>query len=267
MSNKKKTTVESTPWAPAQPSIKGSLAGLQTANEQGNANLNATMPGVMGAIAKINDNVANPPAYLTDARSQLDKTINGDFIGHNPYIDHAADLVAQKTGAQYQSGFGAAGRAHGGLAALLSSQGIGDALGSMYGQQYNTERGQQQQAIMAAPGFHADQDNTDLNALLAGASGAALLPGQVANQYAGGVTGVTSPYGTKTQTESSSMLPQLLGMAAQIGGAMAGVPIPNPMAGAGGAGGMSGLINPGSLGVQGSMSPLPANFFNFGLGG
>jgi hypothetical protein len=263
VSTTKKTKVESTPWVPGESYIKDSLSGMQTANQQGTANLNANMGGLNSAIAQINQNVAAPPAYLTDARANLDKTINGDFVGKNPYIDHAADLVAQKTGAQYESSFGGAGRAHGGLAALLSSQGVGDALNGLYGQQYNQERGLQQQAIMAAPGFHQDQQQTDIGALIPGINASAMLPGQVAGQYAAGVTNATSPYGTKTQTEKSSMLPQLLGMAAQIGGAAFGEPVP-PMSG----GGFSGVLSQGqNSALNGAFGPIGSSGWNFGLGG
>lgn len=222
MSKKTTTKSKNTPWAPAEPYIKGALGGLQTANQQGQANLAGSMPVLNQAIAKIGQNIATPPQYATDARTQLGKTINGDFVNSNPHTGAIADLIAQKTGAQYNSTFGAAGRSNGGLAALLSSQGIGDALQSFYGDQYNRERGMQQQAIMAAPAFRADE-YTDLNALLPAMQSSALLPGQVAGQYAGGVTNVTSPYVQNTTTQKQGGLGNILatglGLAAQIGGA------------------------------------------------
>jgi hypothetical protein len=248
MSTKKVTKSENTPWAPAQPYITGSLSGLQAANQQGQASLAQNAPGLQGAINAVSQNVTAPPAYLTDARSQLDKTINGDYVNANPYSSGIADLIAQKTGAQYDSTFGAAGRSRGGLASLLSSQGIGDALNSFYSNQYNTDRGMQQQAIMAAPGFHQDQQNTDLNALLAGTQGAAMLPGQIAGQYASGVTNTTSPYVQNKTTETTGGLGPILstglGLAAQIGGAFMGVP-------PGMGGGLGGLLGGGGGGLGG----------------
>jgi hypothetical protein len=263
MSTKTKTTSSNTPWAPAQPYITSSLSALQGANQQGQANLNANMGGLNAAIANVNQSVAAPPAYLTDARSQLDKTINGDFVNSNPYTSDIANQIAAKTGAQYNSTFGAAGRSHGGLAALLSGQGVGDALQNFYSNQYNTERGLQQQAMMAAPGFHQDQAGTDINALLPGIQASAMLPGQVAGQYAGGVAGATSPYVQNTTTQKTGGLGQILstglGLAAQVGGAFMGMP---PGLGAGGGlGGLAGLINPSQIGNFGgpitSGNPIP----------
>jgi hypothetical protein len=214
------------------------------------------MPGLNSAIASINQNITTPPSYLTDARDQLGKTINGDYVGSNPYSGGIADLIAQKTGAQYNSTFGAAGRAHGGLAALLSSQGVGDALNSFYSNQYATDRGLQQQAIMAAPGFHQDQQGTDINALLAGVQGTSLLPGQVAGQYASGVTNATSPYVQNVTTQKQGMMGTimpLLGMAAQVGGAAIGAP------GMGGGMGLSGLLGGSASGIA-TAGGAPAGF-------
>jgi hypothetical protein len=136
-----------------------------------------------------------------------------------------AKLIGDRTQGNYNATFGASGRAHGGLAALLSGQGVGDALGGFYGNIYNQERGRQQQATMAAPAFHQDE-YTDINELFPAVQNTAMLPLAAANQYAGGLGGLLSPYNTSTTTQKQSMLPQLLGLAAQIGGAAFGVPMP-----------------------------------------
>jgi hypothetical protein len=243
MGSKKTTKSENTPWAPAQPYITDSLSGLKSANEKGQASLDANMGGINSEIARLTDKMANPPEYQTAARDQLTKTINGDYVNANPYTSDIADLIAQKTGAQYNSTFGSAGRAHGGMAALLSGQGVGDALQSFYSDQYNNERALQQQAIGMAPSFNQDE-YTGLNNLLPAVGNAALLPGQVAGQYASGVTGATAPYVQNKTTEKSGGLGQILstglGLAAQVGGAFL------PM---GGASGMSGLLGGASSGL------------------
>jgi hypothetical protein len=255
----KKTTTKTTPWGPGEPYIKDSLAGLQAANQNSTAALQKFTPTLDAAIGKATDTMNNPPQYLTDARTQLDKTINGDYLGKNPYSGGLADLIAQKTGAQYNSTFGGAGRSTGGLAALLSGQGIGDALQQFYSNQYNTDRALQQNAISAAPGFHQDE-YTDANAAANLINGRVMLPLNAANAYGSGVTAVTSPYNTSTTTEKANKVQQGIGLAMMAAGAATGNPMMIQgglgMAG-GGMGGMAGLLPP----------PVSGNMGGINLGG
>lgn len=248
MSTKKTTKSENTPWAPAQPYITDSLAQLQSGNSKGQAIIDANLGGVQAALARATQAATVPPAYQTAARDQLTKTINGDFIGSNPNTDHIAELIAKKTGAQYNSTFGAAGRAHGGLSALLSAQGVGDAVSSFYNDNYNTERQLQQQAIGMAPAFNQDE-YTGVNNLIPAVTGAASAPGQIAGQYAGAVTGATSPYVQNTTTQKTSGLAPILstglGLAAQLGGAA--------LTG-GASAGLSGLLKSGAMGVTNGLA-------------
>lgn len=212
-----KKTTEVTPWKPAEPYIKDALGSQQAGYGQTKDALAQWSPTLNAALAKASGTAMNPPAYSVDARNQLDKTINGDYINANPYTGGIADLIAKKTQGQYNTTFGGSGRAHGGLAALLSSQGVGDALSQFYNQNYQNERGMQQQAIGMAPGFNQDE-YTGINNLLPAVSGTAMLPLNAANAYGAGVTGTTSPYSTTTQ-KTPFGLGSALGLAAQIGSA------------------------------------------------
>lgn len=224
MGSKKTTTTENTPWKGSEGAIKDSLSSMTAANTGAQATYNQFRPAQNAAIQQISDRIATPPQYMTDAKAQLSKTINGDFIGQNPHMSALADIIAQKTGAQYNSTFGAAGRAHGGLAALLSGQGVGDALQSFYGNQYNQERGLQQQAMMAAPGFHQDE-NTDVNALFPAIQNTAMGPLQAATLYGQGINGVSGQFGNQKVTEKTPFgLQQIVGLAMMAGGAATGNP-------------------------------------------
>jgi hypothetical protein len=257
MATKTKTTSKNTPWAPAQGAITDALGQATAANTAGQATLGLATPGLNSAIAKLTGNINTPPQYMTDAAGQLGKTINGDFLHSNPETAHLADLIAQKTGAQYNSTFGAAGRGHGGLAALLSGQGVGDALSGFYGDQFNRERQIQQQSILDAPQFHQGE-NGDINQLLATAQGSSLLPGQIAGQYGNTVTGISSPYVQNTTTQKTGGLGQILstglGLAAQVGGAIAtgGTSLA--------AGGLGGILTPGAMAGAGA-SPFSMSRF------
>lgn len=252
MGSKKKTTSRSTPWGPAEGAIKNSLASMTAGNANAQATYDQFRPAQNAAIQQIADRIATPPQYIQDARSQLDKTINGDFIGQNPHTSAIADLIAQKTGAQYNSTFGGAGRAHGGMAALLSGQGVGDALQSFYGNQYNQERGLQQQAIMAAPGFHQDE-NTDIAALFPAINNTAMGPLQAAALYGQGINGVSGQFGVNKTTEKTPFgLQQAIGLAMMAGGAATGNPaMMSGGAGMAGGGGSSGAAVPATFGNSG----------------
>ncbi len=247
-SNTKQTTTR-TPYNKA--AVDSANAALSSGYGQAQGTIAQWSPALNNAISHINDNIAHPPQYLTDARGQLDKTINGDYVNSNPYTGGLADLIAGRTQGNYNATFGASGRTHGGLAALLSGQGVGDALGSFYSGVYDQERGRQQQAIMAAPGFHQDE-YTDINALFPAVNNTAMLPLNAANAYGQGVTTVNAPYTTdKTVTKQGFGLGQALGLAAMIGSsfipgggaAMGGLSGLMGAAGGGGGSAFSGPIN------------------------
>lgn len=196
-----KQTQKVAPYDPA--AIKAGQTALDTGYGATQASLAKYSPALDAAIGQIGKNIAAPPAYLTDARGQLDHTINGQYLdpASNPYAGGMADLIAKRTGGQYNQTFGASGRAHGGLASMLSGQGVADALGSFYGGIYENERGRQQQATFAAPSFHQDE-YTDANNLIPAVSNVSMMPLGAANTYASGMGNLIAPYTTTTQKQS-----------------------------------------------------------------
>lgn len=241
-----KKTTEVTPWKPAEPYIKDAMGAQKAGFGQTSDALAHWSPTLNNALGLAANTATHPPAYSTDARAQLDKTINGDYINSNPYTGGIADLIAKKTQGQYNTTFGGAGRAHGGMAALLSAQGVGDALGSFYNNNYNAERGMQQQAIMAAPGFNQDE-YTGVNNLIPAVNNTAMMPLNAANAYGQGITGTTSPYTTTTQKTPFSV-GQGLGLAMQLGSAF----IPG--------GGLAGIIGKSAGGIQGGVNTAMSHF-------
>jgi hypothetical protein len=231
VSKKSKTKTKTTPWDPA--AIKRGTSALDAGYGQTQATIAQYSPALNNAIQHITDNIAHPMPYVADAKSELDKTIKGDYLdpSTNPYSSGMAKLIADRTQGGYNETFGASGRAHGGMAALLSSQGVGDALNNFYGNIYNTERGRQVGATLAAPAFHQDE-YTDINELFPAVQNTANMPLGAAATYAGGLSGLLSPYNTQTTTQKQSMIPQLLGLAAQIAGAIGTGGASIPMSGA-----------------------------------
>jgi hypothetical protein len=266
MSSKSKTKTVTQPYDPA--AIHAGEGALSGALTQAQGTAAQYSPALQDAIRRIQQNIASPPQYLTDARNQLDKTINGDYLdpASNPYASGMAKLIGDRTQGNYNATFGANGRSHGGLAALLSGQGVGDALGNFYGNIYNSERGRQESATMAAPGFHTDE-LTDINALFPAVGNATMLPLNIANSYSGGLGNLISPYTTQTTTQKQSLLPALLGGAAMLGGAALG---PGGLfGGAMSGGGMAPIISGGTNAfLAGPRSPFGSGLGYFpGFGG
>ncbi len=258
MSSKSKTKTKVTPYDPA--AIAAGQGALNSGFDAAKATQAQFSPVINAAISQIGQQIGNPPAYQTDARQTLDNTIRGDFLdpATNPHAAGIADLIAKRTQGGYNASFGASGRSHGGLAALLSSQGVGDALGQFYGNLYEQERGRQQQAVGMAPTFHQDEF-TGINNLLPAVSGASNMPLNTAGAFASGIGNLIQPYATTNTTQKTGGLGQVLGtglgLASMIGGAF--FPPAGILGGAAGGLGGGAISNPyGMGGLSGMMKVL-----------
>jgi hypothetical protein len=255
-----KTTTSVDPPSWAQGTIQNALGSESDAFKQGSGLFNQFQPAITSAIQNTANIASHPPQFQTDAQNQLDKTINGDYLtpGSNPFEAGMAKQIADQTGAGYNASFGGAGRSHGGLAALLSSQGIGNALDNFYGGIYGQERGLQQQATLAEPSLNADQF-TGANNLISETQTAAMTPEQLAALYGSSVAGTVGQYGTTTQKTSTPFgLSSILGLGLLGAGAIPGLsPAQNII---GGGGGMAGMIGGGGGPIN--VSPTgTSNFF------
>lgn len=275
MSSKTKTKTTNTPYDPA--AIKSGENALSGAYGQASGTVAQYSPALQSAIDQITKNIASPAPFITDAQTNLDKTINGDYLdpSTNPYSAGMAKLIADRTQGEYNSTFGASGRSHGGLAALLSGQGVGDALNNFYGNIYNTERGNQQQATLAEPAFNSDQ-YTGINELFPAVSNTASLPLNIAGSYASGTGNLIQPYATSTTTQKQGFgLQQAIGLAAAIAGAATGNPMAmsaglNMAGGSGGGGGLAPMIGGGTNAfLSSSRSPFSMSSLGYlpGFGG
>jgi hypothetical protein len=333
VSTKKKTTTSSTttaaPWA--QGAIDSSLSGLNSAAQQSQANSNASQPYLMSAIQSLG---SGTPSYLQSANNQLENTINGGGLDanqytsaltsnpylsqltgpnqyidqllqttshENPYLAQTADRIGQQTGAQLASSFGGSGRSGSGLAALLGGQGIGDALSTFYGNQYNNDQqlrasaltnaaqmqqsgitnaaqlsqqgtqsaaalqdaalARQQQAILASGGQYA-ANLQGISPLLQLASTSTLLPLQGASAYSSGVTQATAPYASQNSTQTQTSG----GLGSILGPALG---LASALGGGGltsmlgGAGGsMGGMLSSAMPGLSAGLAPITANLSN-----
>lgn len=203
----KKTTTKSTPYDPA--AIK---AGSDALTNTYNAN-SGKVQGAADNILGLQDEMlakyrAGNPA-VNAANGYVTDTLGSD--GTNPNLDAwIADQQGQTQnalGARLNKlGIGPAGSSYQGLAARENSR-VG--LGLKY-DDWNNGQQRKAQAAGMAPGLAA-ADTIQIAPLLAATELGANLPMQNAAQYASGIGGLLSPYGTQTQKQSGGMLGALLG--------------------------------------------------------
>jgi hypothetical protein len=166
-----------TPVVPFSPYSEQAIQGTATRAQQGSSTVNAA-----------ND-------YVT-------KSLQGGFLGSNPYLDQTFNRAAMATQGQLSSQFAGAGRNIDASQGNRSQQ-LNDLATQIYGGAYNTDRQLQQQSVGSAIPL-ANQDYVDLQALRGAgqdveglAQEYAAQPANALNQYLGQIGAI--PAGTTTQ--------------------------------------------------------------------
>jgi hypothetical protein len=145
--------------------------------------------------------------YIPQTQQGIDyysKTLNGDYLDHNPYLDRMISDTNQSIADSVNSQFSGARFGSGYHARTLADR-IAQNENNVRGQQYNTERGYQNEAALRKQG------------LIESTVG---LPQTAAGNYAGGVGGLLGKYATSTGSTTTQQRPSLLSLLAQ--GAQAG---------------------------------------------
>lgn len=202
------------------PYLQNGLAQAQQQYQAGGTPVVPFSPYSEQAIQGTAQRATNGSPLTTAAQDYATKSLNGGFLGSNPYLDQTFNQAAMQTQGQLASQFGGAGRNVGASEGLRSQQLNGLATG-IYGNAYNTDR-QLQQGVLSQALPLANQDYTDLSQLRAAGTDVEGLaqeyanqPGQNLDQYLGRVGAI--PAGS-TQT---SPLYRNSGSAA-LGGALLG---------------------------------------------
>lgn len=156
------------------------------------------------------------------------KTINGGFLGSNPYLDQTFNRAALQTQNQLASEFAGAGRNVDASQGLRAQQ-LNDLATGIYGGAYDSERNRQQDAIGMANGL-ANQDYVDIGQL--GQVGAARegynqeqldAPGIALDRYLGRVSGNMGQTSYASQSRNRA--------AGAVGGGMLGYQLGNQYGG------------------------------------
>lgn len=241
-------TVTSGPPAWQLPSLQYGLGQAQNLYENGGTPIVPFSPYSEQAIAGTASR-ATAGSPLTGAASDyVMKSLQGGFMGSNPYLDQTFNRAAQATQGQLASQFAGSGRNIDASMGLRSQQ-LNDLAGQIYGGAYNTDRQLQQQTLGSAIPL-ANQDYVDLSQLRAAGTDVEGLaqeyashPANALNQYLGQVGAI--PAGTTT----SQPLYRNQG-AAILGGALAGQQLGSSMTSSPW-GGWLGAIGGGLLGAKG----------------
>jgi hypothetical protein len=216
------------------PYIQQGYQGAQDLYNQGGTGVAPLSSETEAALTGTAARAQAGSAGVSAAQDVNQQTINGGFLGANPYLDSMFDKAALATQNQLASQFAGSGRN------VDQSQGnraqqLNDLATGIYGGAYDSERNRQQQAIGMASGL-ANQDYVDLGQLAnvgAQREGYAqeLLnqPGLNLDQYLGRVTGSVGSTSYQPSTRNRA--------AGAIGGALLGSQMGNQYGGWGQLGG------------------------------
>lgn len=99
---------------------------------------------------------------VASAQNELTRTLNGDYLNAgNPYMVNAFNAGMKEIQPQIDSAFASAGRRGSGLHTEQLSKAMADTYGKLAYDNYNTERGNMQKAMLFAPDM-ANQDYSDI---------------------------------------------------------------------------------------------------------
>lgn len=121
-------------------------------------------PEQLQAIDLTKARATNGSPLVQGAQDLTQRTIEGEFLNSNPYLDQILDRYAAKANQQVLGSFNKSGRLGSGANVAVSQQAIADATLPFLFQNYENERGRQVQASQFAPSL-ADYDYRDIQAL------------------------------------------------------------------------------------------------------
>lgn len=158
----------------------------------------------------------NGSPVVDSAQNFVNTTLNGGFMGQNPYLDATFNRAAGAVTNQVQSNFGTSGRNPRGIDAQgIAQQGYSDLANQIYGGQYNAERQQQ----LAALGYAQPLANqTYADAAQLQQVGQQMNPANSLDDYIARLSQIGGGYGTTSNTQPT----QRNLLAGALGGASAG---------------------------------------------
>jgi hypothetical protein len=166
------TVTKSDPWEGQQGYLKDIFAkaqqsysgGMLAPEYFGGQTVASQAPETLNAQNMTTQRAMEGSPVTSSAKGLLTDTLNGSYLNSNPYLDATFNRAADQVESRVNSAFEAGGRHGGGANQRVLGQTLGDLATNIYGQNYQQERGRQQQGILLSPQV-ANQDYTDLQAL------------------------------------------------------------------------------------------------------
>jgi hypothetical protein len=149
------------PWS--APGIYGATEAATNQFNRGGTPVAPFSDATNQALQMAQQRATSGSAVSNAANDYATKTLNGGFMGSNPYLDQTFNRAALATQNQLASQFGASGRDPGESQFLRSEQ-LGNLANTIYGGQYQNERQNQQAIAGLAPGL-ANQSWSDIGGL------------------------------------------------------------------------------------------------------
>ena len=214
-----KQTVNNAPPAYQLPYLQSGLANAASLYDQGQYNVAPFSQQQTQAQQMIQNRATNGDPTIGAANDYVQKSLNGGFLGSNPYLDATFNQAAQATQGQLASQFAGSGRNVDQSAGLRSQQ-LNNLATQIYGGNYANER-QLMQGTLGYAQPLGNQAYTDANQLNSVGQQIQDLsqkvtdaPGTALDQYLARVRG--TDYG-QTQTQKTPGNP--------VGGAIGGASV------------------------------------------
>lgn len=215
MSSKSKTKNE--PWKPAQRYILDNLQQTQQVFQTQQPILEQNSRLAQEAYKQLAPGAFGPNQLVTDGQGFLSRTLAGDYLDSNPYLDSYVGDVLGDVGDNVRAEFSQAGRYGSGYNQSILARELGRASTAIRGQEYGNERNRQMQAAGMVPSLR-QAEYIGVQPALSLLSESSTIPWTGVAAYNGGIRQASQGYGQTTTTQNMG-LGGALALGAQVGSA------------------------------------------------
>jgi len=215
MSSKSKTKTD--PWKPAQPYI---IKGMEQTNrvfDQQQPILEQNSRLAQEAYRQLAPGAFGPNPMVSEGQGFLSRTLAGDYLDSNPWLDSYVGDVLGDVGDQVRSEFSQAGRYGSGYNQSVLARELARASTAIRGQEYGQERGRQMQAAGMIPALRS-AEYIGVQPALSLLSESSTIPWTGVAALNGGIRQASQGYGQTTSTQNMG-LGGVAALGAQLGSA------------------------------------------------
>ena len=202
MSSKSRTKNE--PWAPARPYILQGMQQTQRVFDQQQPILEQNSRLAQEAYRQLAPGAFGPNQLVSDGQGFLSRTLAGDYLDSNPYLDRYVGDVLGDVGDQVRSEFSQAGRYGSGYNQSILARELGRASTAIRGQEFGNERNRQMQAAGMVPSLR-QAEYLGVQPALSLLSESSTIPWTGVAALNGGIRQASQGYGTTTTTQNMGL--------------------------------------------------------------